>query len=183
MSANKFTHTTFLFSKDKIKNLSKTFEGVNYTLHNMGKAKSKRTNFVLEHDDELVGKLANMMFWIGKDFSYVCEVENLPSKFITSFVLSEKFDAIYILKSKADEKLLNSINDSALMSYEIDITLRDQIFQLAELRAISSFDKDVLSHLIDERSESVLESLTYDLAFNERLFEMLNKKMRVFPLN
>lgn len=184
MAKVKFVNKTFLYSKEKVPNLSKILKGQSITLHHIGKSDAKRKSFCTANEEVTLGVLTNLLLFLGNDYAHVCEVDDIDSKFITSFVLSEKFDAIYQCKSSADEKFIKTLSDSAFYSTYIDECLKDSANGLSNLENINkTFNDSLLDFIVEQRLSSLVESLMHELAYDQQLLAMLNNKLRVFPLN
>lgn len=184
MAKVKFVKKTFLYSKEKVPNLAKTLNGQSFTLHHIGKSDAKRKMFFATNQTSSLGALTNLLFFLGNDYAHACEVDDIDEKFITSFILSEKFDAIYQCKSTADEKFITACSDSAYYSTYIDDSLKDSASALSNLDGINkSLDDPLLDFIVEQRLSSLVESLMHEFAYDQQLLSILNKKLRVFPLN
>lgn len=184
MAKVQFTKKTFLYSKEKVPNIAKILQGESFTLHHIGKSDAKRKMFFAANEKTALGVLTNLLIFLGNDYAHVCEVDDMDEKFITSFVLSEKFDAIYQCKSKADEKFINTCSDSAYFSTYIDECLKDSANGLANLDATNkSLNDTLLDFIVEQRLNSLVESLMHEVAYDQQVLAILNDKLRVFPLN
>ena len=184
MAKEKFVEKTFLYSKEKVPNLAKFLKGESFTLHHIGKSDAKRKKFFATNKESPLGVLTNILLFLGNDYAHVCEVDDIDEKFITSFVLSEKFDAIYQCKSSADAKFIKTCSDSAYYSTYIDDCLKDSASAFSSLDEVNkTFDDSLLDFIVEQRLSSLVESLMNELAYDQQLLSILNKKVRVFPLN
>jgi hypothetical protein len=182
MAKNEFTEKTFLYSKEKVPHLSKVLKGQKYVIHHIGKSDAKRQKFIKANETQSLGILTNLLNFYDSDFCYVCEVDEIEDKFITSFVLSEKFDAIYQCKSKADDLFIKECSDSAFFSAYIDECVRENGRHLESLlENVGQFNDELLSFIVEERLKFVVESLMYDQAYEDKLLSVLNAKLRIFP--
>jgi hypothetical protein len=184
MAKEKFVKKTFLYSKEKVPNLVKMLKGESFTLHHIGKSDAKRKKFFAANDESPLGILTNLLLFLGNDYTHVCEVDDIDGKFITSFVLSEKFDAIYQCKSIADAKFIKTCSDSAYYSTYIDDCLKDSASTLSNLDGINkALDDSLLDFIVEQRLSALVESLMHELAYDQQLLTILNNKVRVFPLS
>lgn len=184
MVKEKFVKKTFLYSKEKAPNLVKIMKGESFTLHHIGKSDAKRKKFFAANEESPLGILTNLLLFLGSDYAYVCEVDDMNAKFITSFVLSEKFEAIYQCNSSADAKFIKRCSDSAYYSAYIDECLKDSASAFSNLDQINNaFEDSLLDFIAEQRLSSIVESLMHEIAYDQQLLTILNKKIRVFPLN
>ena len=184
MAKVKFVKKTFLYSKEKVSNLAKTLNGQSFTLHHIGKSDAKRKMFFEANQTSALGVLTNLLLFLGNDYAYVCEVDAIDEKFITSFILSEKFDAIYQCKSIADESFITACSDSAYFSTYIDKCVKDAAENLEVLDGMNKvLDDDLLNFIVEERMKFLVESLMHEKVYDEKLISILNNRLRVFPQN